>query len=189
MGLAVRRGSRAALRSQAGTVRATYFRADRHTAVLVLECAGADEARAAYANHEAIAYYQAAIERRVELAPAEPSLQERLGDVSLNGHPTERLAGNLNVSFAHVQADALMTALRDVAVSSGSACTSATIEPSHVLRALGLDDELAHSSIRFGLGRFTTAAEIDYVIEEVARQVERLRAFSPDYELARAGRA
>ncbi|MCI0460973.1 MAG: IscS subfamily cysteine desulfurase [Gemmataceae bacterium] len=116
-------------------------------------------------------------------------LQERLSEVSLNGHPTERLAGNLNVSFAHIQADALLTALRDVAVSSGSACTSATIEPSHVLRALGLEDELAHSSIRFGLGRFTTAAEIDHVIGEVARQVERLRALSPDYELARAGRA
>jgi cysteine desulfurase len=116
-------------------------------------------------------------------------LQERVSDVSLNGHPTERLAGNLNVRFAYVQADALMTTMRDVAVSSGSACTSATVEPSHVLRALGLDEEQAHGSIRFGLGRFTTAAEIDLVIAELARQVERLRALSPDFQLARAGRA
>ena len=80
-------------------------------------------------------------------------------------------------------------ALRNVAVSSGSACTSASVEPSYVLRALGVDDDLAHSSIRFGLGRFNTEEEVDYVIDEVARHVERLRALSPDYEMAVRGAA
>jgi cysteine desulfurase len=112
-------------------------------------------------------------------------LQERLPETYLNGHPTERLPGNLHLSFAHVRADALLSALRDIAVSSGSACTSADPEPSYVLRALGLPDELVRSGIRFGLGRFTTEEEIDYVIEEVCRQVERLRALNPLYEPAR----
>jgi cysteine desulfurase len=114
-------------------------------------------------------------------------IQERVSDTVLNGHATERLPGNLNLSFAHVQGEALMMAMRNVAVSSGSACTSASVEPSYVLRALGVDDDLAHSSIRFGLGRFSTEQEVDYVIDEVARHVERLRALSPDYELARHG--
>jgi cysteine desulfurase len=112
-------------------------------------------------------------------------IQGRLSDTRLNGHPLERLPGNLNLSFAYVQGEALLMALRDVAVSSGSACTSASVEPSYVLRAVGLDDDLAHSSIRFGLGRFNTAEEVDYVIDEVVRHVERLRALSPDYEMAR----
>jgi cysteine desulfurase len=115
-------------------------------------------------------------------------LQERVNETVLNGHATERLPGNLNLSFAHVQGEALMMAMRNVAVSSGSACTSASVEPSYVLRALGVDDDLAHSSIRFGLGRWSTEEEVDYVIDEVARHVERLRALSPDYELAHAGR-
>jgi cysteine desulfurase len=106
-------------------------------------------------------------------------LLERLGDVSLNGHPTERLPGNLNLSFAHVQGEALMTSMRNVAVSSGSACTSASIEPSYVLKALGVDDELAHSSLRFGVGRFNTPAEIEFAIDEVTRSVTRLRAMNP----------
>ncbi len=110
-------------------------------------------------------------------------IQDRLSDTRLNGHPAERLPGNLNLSFAFVQGEALMMALRNVAVSSGSACTSASVEPSYVLRALGLDDDLAHSSIRFGLGRFNTAEEVDYVIGEVVRHVERLRALSPDLEM------
>ncbi len=114
-------------------------------------------------------------------------IQERVSDTQLNGHPTERLPGNLNLSFAYVQGEALMMALRNVAVSSGSACTSASVEPSYVLRAIGVDDDLAHSSIRFGVGRFNTAEEVEYVIDEVARHVERLRALSPDYEMARAG--
>jgi cysteine desulfurase len=111
-------------------------------------------------------------------------IQGRLSDTCLNGHPEERLPGNLNLSFAYVQGEALLMALRNVAVSSGSACTSASVEPSYVLRALGLADDLAHSSIRFGLGRFNRAEEVDYVIDEVVRHVERLRALSPDYEMA-----
>jgi cysteine desulfurase len=114
-------------------------------------------------------------------------IQERVSDTFLNGHPTERLPGNLNLSFAYVQGEALMMAMRRVAVSSGSACTSASVEPSYVLRAIGVDDDLAHSSIRFGAGRFNTSEEIDFVIEEVVRNVERLRALSPDYEMAHAG--
>src|SRR5208283_3006258 len=101
-----------------------------------------------------------------------------------NGHPTDRLPGNLNLSFAHVDGEALMMSLRNVAVSSGSACTSASIEPSYVLKALGISDELAHGSLRFGLGRFNTEEEVDFVIGEVVREVHRLRALSPDYELA-----
>src|SRR5438093_1902263 len=112
-------------------------------------------------------------------------ITSRLSEVFLNGHPTERLPGTLNLSFAHVKGDALMMGLRNVAISSGSACTSASVEPSYVLKALGVDDELAHSSIRFGLGRFNTEEEVDYVIDEVVRTVERLRAINPMYEMAR----
>jgi cysteine desulfurase len=111
----------------------------------------------------------------------------QLDQVFLNGHPTERLPGNLNLSFAYVQGEALLMSLRDVAVSSGSACTSANPEPSYVLKAVGVSDDLVHSSIRFGLGRFNTAEEVDYVIGEVVRAVRRLRALNPVYEMARAG--
>src|SRR5438876_2714452 len=111
----------------------------------------------------------------------------RLSDVHLNGHPTERLPGNLNLSFAFVEGEGLMMGIKDIAVSSGSACTSASLEPSYVLKALGVGDELAHSSIRFGLGRFTTAAEVDYTMESVVREVKRLRAMSPLYEMAQQG--
>jgi cysteine desulfurase len=114
------------------------------------------------------------------------SIMERLSDVMLNGHPTERLPGNLNLSFAYVRGEALLMALRGVAVSSGSACTYANLEPSHVLRALGLDEELALSSLRFGLGRFTTEEEVDYASNEVVEAVQRLRALSPLYEMAQA---
>lgn len=106
-------------------------------------------------------------------------LRQGLNEIYLNGHPTERLPGNLNVSFAHVHGEALLMALKNVAVSSGSACTSASVEPSYVLRAVGLADELAHSSIRFGLGRFNTAAEVDYVVTEVTRVVTQLRSLNP----------
>jgi cysteine desulfurase len=99
----------------------------------------------------------------------------RLPAIWLNGHPTRRLPGNLNLSFAGVDGEALMMALREVAVSSGAACTSANPEPSHVLRALGLDESLARASLRFGLGRFTTAEEIDFAIDAVAGAVTRLR--------------
>jgi cysteine desulfurase len=112
-------------------------------------------------------------------------IQDRLPEVYLNGHPTQRLPGNLNLSFAYVQGDALLMNLREVALSSGSACTSAEPEPSYVLRALGVSDELAHGSLRFGLGRFSTAEEVDYAAAAVVRAVTRLRAMSPSWELAR----
>jgi len=111
-------------------------------------------------------------------------IQEQVPGTFLNGHPTERLPNNLNLSFAHVYGEALLMGLKNVAVSSGSACTSANVEPSYVLKALGLDDELAHASLRFGLGRFTTVEEIDFAIAEVVRTVARLRALSPSYALA-----
>src|SRR5262249_26557357 len=115
-------------------------------------------------------------------------IQNQLSDTYLNGHPTDRLPGNLNLSFAYVQGEALMMAVRDVAISSGSACTYANLEPSYGLPALGLSDELAHSNIRFGLVRFDTEEEVDYVIHEVVNAVNRLRALSPLYELARQGK-
>jgi cysteine desulfurase len=115
-------------------------------------------------------------------------IMDRLSEVYLNGHPTECLPGTLNLSFAHVKGDALMMGLRDVAISSGSACTSASVEPSYVLKALGVEDDLAHSSIRFGLGRFNTEEEVDYVIDEVVRVVHHLRAIDPTYEMARHGK-
>jgi cysteine desulfurase len=111
-----------------------------------------------------------------------------LEDVTLNGHPTVRLPGNLNLSFAYVDGNALLMSLRDVAVSSGSACTSADPEPSYVLRAMGVDEELARSSIRFGLGRFNTSEEIEYVVALVIRVVKHLRAQSPLYEMAQGHR-
>jgi cysteine desulfurase len=112
---------------------------------------------------------------------------ERLDEVYLNGHPTERLAGNLNVSFAYVEGESLLMGIKDIAVSSGSACTSATLEPSYVIRALGTDEELAHSSIRFGLGRFNTEEEVDFVAQRVSDEVKRLRDMSPLYEMAKEG--
>jgi cysteine desulfurase len=106
-------------------------------------------------------------------------LVDLLEGVSLNGHPTQRLPGNLNVSFAGVQGEALLVSMRQVAVSSGSACSSASPEPSYVLKALGVDDELAHASIRFSVGRFNTGEEIDFALDEVTRNVRRLRALNP----------
>ncbi|MCI0378514.1 MAG: IscS subfamily cysteine desulfurase [Gemmataceae bacterium] len=111
-------------------------------------------------------------------------LSENLAGVFLNGHPAERLAGNLNVSFGQVRGEALLMALKNIAVSSGSACTSASVEPSYVLRALGVSDDLAHSSIRFGIGRFTTAQEIEFAIKEVTQTVQRLRLMSPDFQMS-----
>jgi cysteine desulfurase len=105
----------------------------------------------------------------------------------LNGHPTNRLPGNLNISFAYVEGESLLMGMKDIALSSGSACTSATLEPSYVLRALGVGTELAHSSIRFGLGRFNTEEEIDYTIKKVIEVVTRLREMSPLYEMAKEG--
>jgi len=93
----------------------------------------------------------------------------------------------MNISFNYVEGESLLMGLKDIALSSGSACTSASLEPSYVLRALGVGDELAHSSLRFGLGRFTTEEEIDYVVNRVIKEVDRLREMSPLYELAREG--
>jgi cysteine desulfurase len=105
----------------------------------------------------------------------------------LNGHPTNRLPGNLNISFAYVEGESLLMGMKEIALSSGSACTSATLEPSYVLRALGVGTELAHSSIRFGLGRFNTDQEIDYPTKKVIEIVTKLREMSPLYEMAKEG--
>ncbi|HBI24745.1 MAG TPA: IscS subfamily cysteine desulfurase [Nitrospiraceae bacterium] len=112
---------------------------------------------------------------------------ESLGDVHLNGHPTRRMPGNLNLSFAYVEGESLLMGLKEIALSSGSACTSATLEPSYVLQALKVSPELAHSSVRFGLGRFNTEEEVDYVIKRVIETVNRLREMSPLYEMVREG--
>jgi len=104
-----------------------------------------------------------------------------LDDVHLNGHPQERLDGNLNLSFAHIDGESLLMGVSEIALSSGSACTSATLEPSYVIRAIGLGSDLARGSIRFGLGRFTTQAEVDYVADRVIAEVTRLREISPHY--------
>ena len=124
----------------------------------------------------------------------------QLDEVYLNGHPVHRLPGNLNVSFAFVEGESMLMGLNGsvhpiaasaslppIAVSSGSACTSATLEPSYVLKALGVGDDLAHTSIRFGLGRFNTVEEVDYVVERVVSEVKRLRDLSPLYEMAKEG--
>jgi len=108
-------------------------------------------------------------------------------EVYVNGDMEHRIAGNLNISFNFVEGESLMMALKDMAVSSGSACTSASLEPSYVLRALGREDELAHSSLRFTLGRFTTEAEIDLVLSQVRTQVERLRELSPLWDMYKDG--
>jgi cysteine desulfurase len=112
---------------------------------------------------------------------------ERLDHVSLNGHPAKRLPGNCNISFEFVEGESLLMAMKEVAVSSGSACTSATLEPSYVLMALGVGEELAHSSIRFGLGRWNTEEEVDFVVEKVGERVKRLREMSPVYATALQG--
>ncbi|MFO0679245.1 MAG: IscS subfamily cysteine desulfurase [Polyangiaceae bacterium] len=114
-------------------------------------------------------------------------LMAGLDEVHVNGSLEHRLPGNLNVSFSFVEGEGLMMAIKDVAVSSGSACTSASLEPSYVLRALGVGDELAHSSIRFGLGRYTTEEEVDYVAELMIAKVNKLRDLSPLYEMHKEG--
>jgi len=117
----------------------------------------------------------------------EAGIMAALEESYLNGHPKNRLPGNLNISFAYVEGESLLMGMKDIALSSGSACTSATLEPSYVLRALGVGTELAHSSIRFGLGRFNTDEEVDYTIKKVIEVVTKLREMSPLYEMAKEG--
>merc|ERR1712032_403638 len=114
-------------------------------------------------------------------------ITDQIPDVILNGDPKKRYIGNLNLSFAYVEGESLLMALKDIAVSSGSACTSASLEPSYVLRAIGVDEELAHTSIRFGLGRFTTEEEVDIAAENVIKHVTKLREMSPLWEMVQEG--
>ncbi len=114
-------------------------------------------------------------------------ITQRLSHVYLNGDPVCRIPGNLNLSFAYVEGEGLMMGIKELSVSSGSACTSSSLEPSYVLRALGVDEELAHTSIRFGIGRFTTIQEIDQAIDKVVQAVEKLREMSPLWEMAQQG--
>ncbi len=111
----------------------------------------------------------------------------KLTEVYLNGDKTQRVPGNINISFAYVEGEGLMGLVKDLAVSSGSACTSASLEPSYVLRALGIEEGLAHTSLRIGLGRFTTTEEVDYAVKRIVTAVERLRAMSPLWEMAQEG--
>lgn len=108
-------------------------------------------------------------------------------EIYLNGHPENRIPGNLNLSFAYIEGESMIMAIKDLAVSSGSACTSASLEPSYVLRSIGVGEELAHTSIRFGIGRFTTDEEIDYAIKIVTGAIKKLREMSPLWEMAQAG--
>nr|XP_039260083.1 cysteine desulfurase, mitochondrial-like isoform X2 [Styela clava] len=129
-------------------------------------------------DHERISYLSHRLESRI---------REKLSHVIRNGDVNQTYPGCLNLSFAYVEGESLLMALKDVALSSGSACTSASLEPSYVLRAIGADDDLAHSSIRFGIGRFTTEAEIDYAADNIIDQVTRLRELSPLWEMAQEG--
>jgi len=117
----------------------------------------------------------------------EDGMKERISDVVLNGDPEYRYNGCLNYSFAYVEGESLLMALKNIAVSSGSACTSSSLEPSYVLRALGVGDELAHSSLRFGIGRFSTEAEVDFVLDLLEEHVDRLREMSPLWEMVQDG--
>ncbi|MED6210619.1 cysteine desulfurase [Stylosanthes scabra] len=114
-------------------------------------------------------------------------IRDKIDGVVVNGSMERRYAGNLNLSFAYVEGESLLMGLKEVAVSSGSACTSASLEPSYVLRALGVDEDMAHTSIRFGIGRFTTEKEIDRAVELTVKQVEKLREMSPLYEMVKEG--
>jgi len=115
------------------------------------------------------------------------TLERELDEVYINGDLEKRLPGNLNMSFAYVEGESLLMGIHDIAVSSGSACTSASLEPSYVLKALGVGEDLAHTSIRFGIGRFNTDEEVDYVANRVIETVRRLRELSPLYEMAKEG--
>ena len=114
-------------------------------------------------------------------------LRAKLSDIVVNGDLEQRIPGNLNISFAYVEGESLMMGIKNLAVSSGSACTSASLEPSYVLRALGVEEEMAHTSLRIGLGRFTTEHEIDTAVDELVRHVNKLREMSPLWEMAQEG--
>ena len=114
-------------------------------------------------------------------------LQDKLPDIYVNGDLEHRIPGNLNISFAYVEGESLMMGIKNLAVSSGSACTSASLEPSYVLRALGVEEELAHTSLRIGIGRFTTEHEVDTAVDELVRHVKKLREMSPLWEMAQEG--
>jgi len=149
------------------------------------------------ATHQIVGMGEAFRIARAEMATENErisALRRRLWDglkdmeqVVLNGDRDRRVAGNLNLSFAFVEGESLIMALKDLAVSSGSACTSASLEPSYVLRALGREDEMAHSSIRFSLGRFTTSEEVDFAVGKIREQVERLRELSPLWDMYKDG--
>ncbi len=148
-------------------------------------------------THQIVGMGEACRIARLEMASDEEritALRDRLWngikdieEVYVNGDIKQRVPGNLNVSFAYVEGESLIMALKDLAVSSGSACTSASLEPSYVLRALGLSDELAHSSIRFSIGRFTTAEEIDYAVKLINESISRLRELSPLWDMFKEG--
>jgi len=114
-------------------------------------------------------------------------LNDKLTDIIVNGDLEQRIPGNLNISFAYVEGESLMMGIKGLSVSSGSACTSASLEPSYVLRALGVEEEMAHTSLRIGLGRFTTEQEVDTAVDELVRHVNKLRAMSPLWEMAQEG--
>jgi cysteine desulfurase len=115
------------------------------------------------------------------------SLVANIKDVFLNGHAEKRIKSNLNLSFAYIEGESMIMSIKDLAVSSGSACTSASLEPSYVLREIGVGEDLAHTSIRFGIGRFTTMEEIDFAIKQVTGAIDKLRDMSPLWEMAQEG--
>jgi cysteine desulfurase len=114
-------------------------------------------------------------------------ITQEVPDVYLNGDKENRYKGNLNLSFAYVEGESMILAIKDLAVSSGSACTSSSLEPSYVLRSMGVDEELAHTSIRFGIGRFTTQEEIDFAVELIITKITKLRELSPLWEMVQEG--
>jgi cysteine desulfurase len=115
------------------------------------------------------------------------ALKARLPEIYLNGDLERRVPGNLNISFAYVEGESLIMGIKGLSVSSGSACTSASLEPSYVLRALGVSEDLAHTSLRISLGRFTTEADVDFAVEEIVEHVEKLRSMSPLWEMVQEG--
>ena len=114
-------------------------------------------------------------------------LHDNLSEIYVNGDQINRIPGNLNISFAYVEGEGLMMGIKDLAVSSGSACTSASLEPSYVLRAIGVEEDLAHTSLRIGIGRFTTEAEIDQAIASITKAVNKLREMSPLWDMVKEG--